>query len=100
MPQFDITFYFSQIFWLVLCLIALVIAFRNFFIPRMNNRLARRDEYIDKCLRGAEILELEIQELESKIAQIRKNEAEKSSEIIRNAIRASDEIMSNQISAI
>lgn len=46
MPQLETSLFASQIFWLLLCLLALVSFMKNVFVPRMNDLLDARDKRI------------------------------------------------------
>ncbi len=100
MPQFDASFYFSQLFWLFLCLALLVIVFKKVFIPRMNNIISKRDEYIDRYAKNTESLSCEIKTLEEQINNIKRDEAVKVTEIIQNATKTSSEMVKSQVNAL
>lgn len=100
MPQFDISFYFSQFFWMTICLCALVYTFKNVFIPRMNDIISKRDEYISKYNKQAENIEKEIVTLQKNIEDVKRATAKKTEETLKRAIKSGDEIVNSQLNAI
>ncbi len=59
MPQLDISTYSSQIFWLLVCLVALFFALKYIFIPKLETSIQARHKYIDNLLQNAETMRLE-----------------------------------------
>ena len=66
LPQLDFSHYTSQLFWLLVCCIVLVVAVKRVFIPRMNAIIQRRDEAISRD-------ESEMAELEQRVSELRQN---------------------------
>lgn len=54
MPQFDLTWYPSQIFWLIVCFVILYIAMRYFLLPPLQEIMKERDHKIQSILRQAD----------------------------------------------
>jgi F-type H+-transporting ATPase subunit b len=46
MPQFDITTFFSQVFWLLVSFLAVFLFFRFFYIPKMRTVFEKREVHI------------------------------------------------------
>jgi F0F1-type ATP synthase membrane subunit b/b' len=100
MPQFDVSFYSSQLFWLIVCLLTLVYCFKRIFVPRMDTTLSKRDEHIEKHVRIAVSLENDIAIADNKVEKLQNMHKEEREEIIRNAMRNSERVMENQMRAI
>ncbi len=100
MPQFDISFYFSQFFWMTVCLCVLIYAFKNVFVPRMNDIISNRDEYIDKYNKQAENIEKDVLSLKKNIENNQKATTKKTKETLEKAIKNGEEIVNSQLSAI
>ncbi|BFD46638.1 MULTISPECIES: ATP F0F1 synthase subunit B' [unclassified Candidatus Tisiphia] len=56
MPQFDVTFYCSQIFWLVVVFSILYLLVHKFIAPLTEKILENRQAYIDSNIASAESL--------------------------------------------
>lgn len=54
MPQLDSSFYFSQIFWLLVCLTVLILFFARVLVPRMENifRIRQNNREREEALLG------------------------------------------------
>lgn len=63
MELFDLTFLHSQMFWLVLCFVVLLVFMYKFAVPSIAKGLDARAEQIRKDLEAAEKLRNEAQEL-------------------------------------
>lgn len=77
MPQFDITNFSSQIFWFLLCFIALYIAASKFILPRIHNIISNRKNAVDSDRGLAEKLNSELEELSEKTTNLRQQSANK-----------------------
>lgn len=66
----------------------------------MNDILTKRDDYINKYNNQADIIDNEIKTVRDKIALLKQETAQRTNDIIRNAIRNADETVNNQLSAI
>ena len=84
-PQLDTNFYISQVFWLVVCLLVLVIAFKKVFIPRMNKLLQNRADYINSLEKNIKDLEKQVDELSSKLEEVQKKKIIETNKIIEKA---------------
>ena len=58
-PQLDVSFYSSQIFWVIVCLLILVVMLKR-FIKKIENSIENRNDYISKL--GCEIKNLKEKE--------------------------------------
>ncbi len=85
LPQFDSSSYFSQVFWLFICFIVLILAFKRYFVPRMDYLLARREAYIEKTDESAQKLEKEIAAMNEEIKKVSLYEHRRSAETVANA---------------
>jgi len=63
MPQFDITTYYSQIFWLIVTFSLLYIFACKFIIPKAKEVLNNRQFYIEENIANADKLALEVEKL-------------------------------------
>lgn len=64
MPQFDTAFYISQIFWLLISLLILVVYFKKVLFPKLEDVLQERYLKIEKAQEQIEKLKKQIKELE------------------------------------
>lgn len=77
MELFDFTFLHSQMFWLVLCFVVLLVFMYKFAVPSIAKGLDDRAEQIKKDLQAAEELKNQAQELlESYNAKLEKASSE------------------------
>ena len=88
---------FHSFFWLLVCFIVLIVAFKRVFIPRVNDLIRKRDETIEKSRESILKLETEIQNLEKKINEIKMSELKRSAEIINAATHKSTKILNEQL---
>ena len=100
MPQLDSAFYFSQLFWLFICFIILIFAFKKFFIPRMDYLLFKRSNYIEKTMLNASKLDLEVSNLNEAIKKLGEEEIKKASEIVSAARKKGNNLLNEQIALI
>jgi len=100
LPQLDITYYTSQLFWLFVCLGILVFLFKKTFIPRMNNLINKRDSIIEEGKASISILELEISSLKDEINSIKNQELKQTSKIIKDSVIKSEKILEEQLKFI
>ena len=75
LPQLDLTHYSSQVFWLVVCAVVLIVAMRKVFIPRMNDIIKRREKAIVSGAEKLKELERVRDELMQKIQAQREEKA-------------------------
>ncbi|MFN7709897.1 MAG: hypothetical protein ACK5O7_02900 [Holosporales bacterium] len=87
MPQLDVATYASQLFWLGLCFIVLLIGSVGIYLPRMSRILDTRWQHIEGTFSEAEALRKEAEELhrvsEQLLAEARETANRQSSEISR-----------------
>ena len=72
MPQFDLTTYSSQIFWLTICFALLYICVSKIILPRIANIIKERTDSIQSNNSVAGDLNKKIQTLEAQIKKVRK----------------------------
>ena len=92
-PQLDTNFYISQVFWLVVCLLVLVIAFKKIFIPRMNKLIQQRADYIESLEKNIKDLEKQVDELSSKLEEAQQKKIVETNKIIEKAQRQCDVLL-------
>lgn len=63
MPQFDVTTFASQIFWLCVCLTSLILFSARFSLPRLKRVFLSRWEKIEGSLQETEALNRQAEEL-------------------------------------
>lgn len=100
MPQLDSSVYFSQLFWLFVCLAVLVLLFKKHFVPRMNLIISKRDEMISGKKTSVAELEKKICLMQEEIKKLNTDALKKSSEIIISATRKAEEILNDQMNII
>lgn len=71
MPQFDISTYSSQIFWLSICFAALYYSFSNIVLPRIRDILKERKSIIDSDKLSAKEIESQLEAINSKTNDLR-----------------------------
>lgn len=70
MPQFDFATYPSQIFWFLLCFIALYFYISRIIIPRVKDIIANRKTVIDTDLSSFEEFDKQIKSIEEESGKI------------------------------
>jgi F-type H+-transporting ATPase subunit b len=71
MPQFDFTTYSSQIFWLLICILAIYFAMAKIVLPRIADIFEQRKENIDDNLSNAKSLSEDRAKIEDEIKKLR-----------------------------
>jgi F-type H+-transporting ATPase subunit b len=84
MPQFDTTFFESQIFWTIISFVMLFVALDRFILPRIASILKKRTELIEEEIAEAHRKREEMEQLKSEYTT-------KLSEIDQEAKRMFDE---------
>ena len=84
-PQLDTSFYISQIFWILVCVLVLIIAFKKVFIPRMNKLVDKRSEYIKSLEKNIQELEKQVDELSNKLELVQEKKIIETNKIIEKA---------------
>lgn len=84
-PQLDTSFYISQIFWILVCVLVLIIAFKKVFIPRMNKLVDKRSEYIKSLEKNIRELEKQVDELSNKLELVQEKKIIETNKIIEKA---------------
>ncbi len=69
MPQFDSTFFSSQIFWTIVSFIILFVALDRYVLPRIANILKKRTRLIEEEIAEANRKREEVEELRSEYAR-------------------------------
>lgn len=100
LPQLDSTYYSSQLFWLFICFIILIVLFKKVFVPRMNSLLNKRDSIITEGKLSIDKLKTEIADLEDEIESIKRREIKQTSQIIKNAIAKTEKTLDEQLNFI
>jgi F-type H+-transporting ATPase subunit b len=54
MPQFDVTTFPSQIFWLMICVAILCFAMAQFLVPRIGLAISTRQQTLNQCQESAD----------------------------------------------
>ena len=70
LPQFDVTHYGSQLFWLLLCLVVLILFLKFVIIPRVTLNTSERRSYISSMHEENSSLILKNESIENSIKNI------------------------------
>lgn len=100
LPQLDIAYYTSQLFWLFVCFVILIFLFKKVFIPRMNSLLSKRDSIIEDDKESISNLKTEILALENEINSIKDRELNQTSKIVKDSIIKSEKVLADQLKFI
>jgi F-type H+-transporting ATPase subunit b len=92
MPQFDLTTYSSQIFWLILCFIALYLFFAFIIIPRIAGIIGEREQIIEGNKNYAEKINSQIKQLKLDVDKIKKDASNFYQNQIDSALSSSGKI--------
>lgn len=92
MPQFDLTTYSSQIFWLILCFISLYLFFAFIIIPRIAGIIGEREQIIEGNKNYAEKINSQIKQLKLDVDKIKKDASNFYQNQIDSAISSSGKI--------
>ncbi len=82
MPQFDPTYFVSQVFWLFICFFILVGFMKAFVIPRLKENLQRRSDHMNMLRSNEESYRQEIQELTQKVANLKNEEKQRAKKLL------------------
>jgi F-type H+-transporting ATPase subunit b len=82
MPQLDLSTYSSQIFWLIICFSVIYLSFSLIIIPRIKSIIDNRNSLIAKNKNKSQLIEDEVNKIES-TAEVLKEEA---NELYKNKI--------------
>ena len=97
MPQFDFATYSSQIFWFLICFIALYVTVSAIILPRIRGIIAARKNLIDNDNALTHQLDAQIEELHSKTMVLRQEASKKYQaqleEVAREALKQRDKSM-------
>lgn len=96
-PQLDYSYYFSQVVWLAICLIILVIFFKKIFLPKMTALIAKRDRKIYELKLNIESLSKKYEDLISKIHTIDEQRISESKKIISDAKAKCDRVFNDKM---
>lgn len=69
MPQLDPQYFISQLFWLTVCFGALYLLLRYYLLPKAEDTIANRGDFITQGLEQAENMRHEIDELHLQLAE-------------------------------
>jgi F0F1-type ATP synthase membrane subunit b/b' len=100
LPQLDSSFYSSQLFWLIICLLVLVILFKRRFIPRIDALLAKREAFTSKKLADITAMEAEVIRLEENVKNLQEARIRDTAEAIKYAIKRSEEMKEEQLEIV
>lgn len=89
MPQFDVAFYCSQIFWLVFAFSFLYLLVDKFIVPLTEKILKNRKSYIDTNIASAESLAAKADSLHKQYA----SKMEEISNIVENLKKEATDVM-------
>jgi len=97
MPQFDFIHYSSQIFWFMICFIALYITAAFVILPRIRDIIEARKNLIDSDTAATAQLDKQIEDLHSKTLFLRQDATQKYQsqieEVSRNAMKQREKSM-------
>lgn len=100
LPQFDLTFFPSQIFWLIVCF-GVFFAFVHFvFFPRMQQMFLNREMKIKKDIKTYEHNIHEIREIEKTHAHMLKTARTEAEEVQKQATLKAKEFAAEQCAEI
>jgi F-type H+-transporting ATPase subunit b len=66
LPQLEIGTYFSQIFWLIICVSIIYVFLKHIFIPRLESSMEARKNYVQKLMLEASKMQVEAEGLNKK----------------------------------
>ena len=89
MPQFDISTFASQIFWLAVCIISLYIFMKRISLPRISRILEHRKEKINGDIHKSEELRISASNLERDYEKIIEQAKVNSNETVVTALNKS-----------
>jgi len=82
MPQFDPSFFLSQIFWLVVCFFILVGFMGIVVVPRLKESLQNRSDYIQGITDKKESYYQEISELSEKLSYLKLQQDQQAKQLL------------------
>ena len=85
MPQFDVAYFSSQIFWLLICFSVIYLLVKKIFMPRMSQIIDDRTDKIEQLRLDTEKLSQKIADINANIESVRKDSILKYSKIIADA---------------
>lgn len=100
MPQFDLTTYSSQIFWLSICFALLYICVSKIILPRIATIIKERTDSIQSNNTIAADLNSKIQTLEAEIKRVRKEASNKYQNKLEEASKEASEKRTSAIEAL
>ena len=100
LPQLDSNFYISQLFWLVICFLILIFAFKKVFIPRMDSIMSKREELIKTGTSQIADLELQVSALKKDVESLKNEEIARTAEIIKEPILKAKKILDDQMNIL
>ncbi len=91
LPQFDPTWYASQVFWLVIAFAIMLTVFSKIILPKLSGTLEDRRKHIDSDMRMAEQLAVEAESLKTSYEESVRKAAEEAGKIVRQVEDTSKE---------
>lgn len=85
LPQFDVTTWPSQIFWLAIAFAVLYLVFAKSLLPSISSTLTNRKNHIGTHLSDAELLTYQAKDIEDQVTLAMKNAAHKASDALHAA---------------
>jgi F-type H+-transporting ATPase subunit b len=86
MPQFDFSYYTSQIFWLVICFLFVFFYFSFILIPRLSKIGKKRKECVESEQKKARLIESKIRAMENALELQIKQATLQSNSLIEKSI--------------
>lgn len=87
MPQFDVSTFLPQIFWLVVSFGLLVLGLKFWIIPKFEDVFEKRHHQIDGQIKKAEILRLEIEKFKEETKHRLSEGEERGRDIMASALK-------------
>ena len=91
MPQLEVATFYSQIFWLIICLATLYISLRYIFVPRIESSIVERNKRIESMIQDAEKMQTEADLLTKEYTALIRKAHFDSSELHKKEIKEFEE---------
>lgn len=96
-PQFDISFYPTQIFWLVITFCLLYLLNAKLLIPLLSGKMKGRNDLIDKLANDTSEIILKCKEKEAEIQKLKRDAVENSQHIKLEANDKTQKAISDEV---
>lgn len=97
MPQFDISTFPSQIFWLIICFSILCFAMVTFLAPRLGSSLENRQRVLSDLTKAAELADSKATELATKNQLTLKEAQNEVHDLIQTTLSQANALKNDQI---